>query len=337
MIVMPTQSTENIYELVFSELQSLQMMPRRLTDVSNWHEHIPFAFWLMKKLQPSVFVELGVHKGDSYSAFCQAIQAYSLPATCYGIDTWKDEEHDAGFYAESVYQEYSCYHDDHYSSFSRLVRTTFDDALRYFGDGSIDLLHINGRHRYEDMKHDFESWLPKLSNRAVVLFHDNNVKEREPSAWKYFLELSQQYPGRTFSFMHDHGLGVLMAGKDSPAILQRMCCLAEEDAAFVRLAFSTFGRFVRKQAVEAMSLSKIEGLEAMLKALQLQIEANERDWRKTEIETYKAEFQLACRLQEKERQLEKASGANMVLMNSKSLLITKPLRDLTDLVRRWKR
>ena len=39
--------------------------PRRLTDVSAWHEHIPFAFYAVDVLRPSLFVELGTHKGDS--------------------------------------------------------------------------------------------------------------------------------------------------------------------------------------------------------------------------------------------------------------------------------
>ena len=125
---MNSKLSYSISEMVFGELESLQVVPKRLTEITSWHGHIPFAFWLVKKLEPSIFVELGVHKGDSYSAFCQAVQLFSLNTACYGVDPWRGEGR-AGSYDEAIYQEFSGYHGDQYAGFSRLIRTTFDDAL----------------------------------------------------------------------------------------------------------------------------------------------------------------------------------------------------------------
>ena len=344
---MNTKPSTSISELVFSELQVFQIVPKHLTEINGWLGHIPFAFWLVKQLEPSVFVELGVQKGDSYSAFCQAVQLFSLNTACYGVDAWKGED-PVALCEEAICQEYSSYHDDQYASFSRLIRTTFDDALGYFADGSVDLLHINGRLGYDDVKHNFEFWLPKLSIKAVVLFHDINARERETGVWKLFHELSQQYVGRTFSFLHSHGLGVLIVGDNVPDILQRLCHLKDEEATYVRLAFSTFGRFVKAQAIESTLRSKLEELDSTNKQMVT-------DRRKTEIESYKYEIQLASALQERDRQMEEfhrqieethsalkerdrqikeVHRVNEILMRSLSMRLTRPFRALKNLVRR---
>ena len=150
-------------------------MPDYLVE-SAWLEHAPFAFWLVEAHRPRVVVELGTHLGFSYCCFCQAIERLGLDAKAFAIDSWKGDEH-AGFYGREVFEELSAYH-QRYSAFSRLVRSSFDDAVSLFEDGSIDTLHIDGRHFYDDVKHDFETWLPKLSARGIVLFHDTNVREQ---------------------------------------------------------------------------------------------------------------------------------------------------------------
>src|SRR5262245_18728740 len=127
--------------------------PDRHVAPSAWEAHAPFAFWLVDVSRPKVFVELGVHSGNSYCAFLQAIKKLRLPTQCYGIDTWTGDEH-TGFYGNEVFVELSEYHDARYSQLSSLIRRTFDDSLTYFEDRSIDLLHIDGLHTYDAAKHD---------------------------------------------------------------------------------------------------------------------------------------------------------------------------------------
>lgn len=192
----------------------LLLNPNRLCpDTPAWTGHIPFAGWLITALKPSVFVELGTHKGVSYSAFCQAVIENDLSTKCYAVDTWMGDEH-AHSYDESVYVEYSLYHQNHFAAFSQLLRMTFDEALPYFSDKSIDLLHIDGLHTYDAVKHDFETWLPKMSTKGIILFHDINVRECNFGVWKLWEELSLQYP--SVEFNHSYGLGMLVVGQDIP-------------------------------------------------------------------------------------------------------------------------
>ena len=188
-------------------------VPDRLQVVSAWYEHVPFAFYLTEVAQPKCLVELGTHNGVSFLAFCQAVQTLSLDTKTFAIDTWEGDEM-AGYYGPEVFDELRTYHDSRYAKFSSLLRMTFDKGVDYFSDGSIDLLHIDGLHTYEAVKHDFENWYKKLTPNAIVIFHDTNVRENDFGVWRYWEELKQKYT--SFEFFHGHGLGVLTLADNFP-------------------------------------------------------------------------------------------------------------------------
>jgi O-antigen biosynthesis protein len=219
--------------------------PRHLVT-SAWLEHAPFAFWLAQALRPRVLVEQGTYFGFSYLAFCQAVQQLGLSTRCYAIDTWEGDNH-ARFNGNEVFEGLNAINEQHYASFSRLMRLRFDQALPYFPDGQIDLLHIDGRHKYEDVLQDFTTWLPKLSGRAVVLFHDTNVREREFGVWKLWNDLSAKHP--SFEFIHGHGLGVLGIGSSLPEEIRPLFECDPDTTAAVRAAYARLGATISSQAV----------------------------------------------------------------------------------------
>ena len=196
---------------------SLAITPARRTDVVSWHGHLPFAFFCIDHVKPRVFVELGTHRGDSYSAFCQRIAELGLDTACYAVDTWQGDDQ-AGYYDDAIYREFKAYHDINYANFSKLLRMTFDEAVSQFAEGSIDLLHIDGLHTYEAVAHDFMTWLPKMSERGIVLFHDTQVRTDDFGVWRFWEEVSAKYPH--FAFEHSNGLGVLAVGSIIPEAIE---------------------------------------------------------------------------------------------------------------------
>jgi hypothetical protein len=187
-------------------LEAASFSPRSL-EPSAWLGHLPFAGWVIQEVSPNIFVELGTYFGSSYFSFCQSVAEAGLATECYAVDTWKGDAH-AGQYGNEVYERVLAHQLEHYAGFSRLLRLAFDEAATHFPDGSIGLLHIDGLHTYEAVRHDFETWLPKLTPGAIVMFHDTNVREKDFGVWKLWEELQVRYPNN-LEFLHSHGLGVL--------------------------------------------------------------------------------------------------------------------------------
>lgn len=176
------------------------------TSGLNWIGHIPFAFWVMEALMPKVFVEIGAGKGESFFAFCQAADTLRIAAKAFLVVD-RAEAYDA---SGAEFDDILEYNNSTYSAFSQVVQGSSRRVVQNFGDGTVDLLHIRGDVDPENVDRAFEDWLPKLSERAVVILSDTNTCEKSIGTPKLFENLQSQYP--TFEFVHDLGLGVIGVG-----------------------------------------------------------------------------------------------------------------------------
>jgi hypothetical protein len=244
------------------------MAPQRLTPFSAWHEHIPFAMFLVDILRPQTIVELGTQYGDSYCAFCQAVKKLHLSTRCYAVDTWQGDPH-AGFYGTDVFADLRQHHDPLYGGFSRLVQSTFDEAATHFADHTVDLLHIDGYHTYDAVRHDFHTWVSKLSPEGIVLFHDTNVHERDFGVWRFWREVRDTYT--SFEFLHGHGLGVLAVDKIRSDALHALFQATDAEAVAIRDYFFQLGhRFTEHQTVQHQE-AQLAGLQASIQHQEAQL------------------------------------------------------------------
>jgi predicted O-methyltransferase YrrM len=184
-------------------------------NITPWSTNRRFACDLVAFLEPENIVELGSHYGCSLFCFAQVVKDKKLPTKIYGIDTWQGDEQ-AGFYGEEIIRRVKNIQKQQFAGQKiTLIREFFRDALPRFTDKSIELIHIDGLHTYEAVKDDFETWLPKLGEEGVILFHDiaGEAKKKRYGSVRHWAELKKQYP--SLEMTHNWGLGILFPKGDS--------------------------------------------------------------------------------------------------------------------------
>ena len=326
--------------------------PDRLTDARSWHGHIPFAFWVIGAVEPRMVVELGTQKGDSFAALCQRVKEIGLDTACYAIGTWAGEGF-SGPDGGSVYTEASEYFGYHFEGISTLLRMHLQDAIENFDDGSIDLLHLDGFRTYEAVSEDFAKWLPKMSSKGIVMFHDIAVRERGFGVWRLWEELAQKYP--SVSFSHSNGLGVAAVGQVVPEAFDALVRDFSSEPTVVAGVFETAGRLcelksetqAKQRELEntrrdySQQLANLEAHRNLLLDRTYQMERQLRE-QEEEIAQIGAELRRATDELASQRSLAKLATARFAevaaqrdeILSSEAWRATAPVRRAAHLVKR---
>lgn len=179
---------------------------------SPWAGHKRFAYDYIRFMEPSVIVELGSYYGCSAFAFLQAVKDGKTGSKFYAIDTWQGDDFTKNDYKEDIYTQYKRINDSCFADVdSVMVRSTFDEACPEFADESIDLLHIDGSHAYDDVKHDYLTWKDKVRPDGVIFFHDVGMDllfGEEMGSHIFWEELKASEPF-TMEMPFSNGLGIL--------------------------------------------------------------------------------------------------------------------------------
>ncbi|MCX4321662.1 MAG: class I SAM-dependent methyltransferase, partial [Lachnospiraceae bacterium] len=173
-----------------------------------WEGHRDFAYDLLNFVKPRKIIELGSQYGCSLFAFCQSVKDNGLNTQINAVDYWKGDI-GAENTGEEVYEIVKQTIKKLFQNVDiHLYQMDFDSALDSFEDSSIDILHIDGGHRYEDVEHDLSTWVGKLKENGIILFHDvfSHIDSGSCEHWE---QIKKKYPASYFEFKHSCGLGIL--------------------------------------------------------------------------------------------------------------------------------
>lgn len=222
--------------------------PDYMSTSESWHGHMPFGLALIDIIRPSRVVELGVYYGDSFFTWCQAIRFLLLNTSCTvtGIDTFQGDESMGEYDGDGARTIVVSRAQSFYPDFTTIIHNTFDASIDRFANESIDLLHHDGCHNYDAVKHDFESWLPKLSHKGIWIMHDTEPSHLETGqvidgASIFWRELVERFPHQTFSFPHAHGLGLLYPHDPPSTTIEILTHMQHDQAARVQHFFALLG------------------------------------------------------------------------------------------------
>lgn len=222
--------------MILADLPSRHFEPR-IYGVGAWTHHLHFGYDLVAVLKPGNLVELGVDRGESYFAFCQSAAENNTGTRCFGVDTWRGDQH-AGGYDDTTFAQVSEHNRANYEAFSTLIRASFGDALEKFEADSIDLLHVDGLHTESAVRHDLDSWMPRVRPGGIILLHDVDVRSRDFGVWKVWEALRER--GRSWTFHDGPGLGVWQKppSEKLPGFLEQLLAPPDEGNAALAKYYS---------------------------------------------------------------------------------------------------
>ena len=140
-----------------------------------WAGHILYIYKQLPIWKPKTIVELGVYLGHSLATMAESCEDHNLGTKLYGIDHFVGDDHSGKFGSDIESIATNCL--SKYPSVT-LIKKTFNEALKDW-KGDIDLLHIDGRHYYEDIKEDFTNWSKFVPIGGHIILHDTQVTERD--------------------------------------------------------------------------------------------------------------------------------------------------------------
>lgn len=248
--------------------------PRHLA-ASPMLGQIPFLFWLVETIRPRTVVQFGIGDGVVYMALCQVSERFGDSTVCTGLQM-------NGPLMPSALREQ---HDAQYSDFSVLLCEDPGGDPRSFGS-EIDLLVLNQALDPEILASFQSSWLPRLSDRSVVVIcHPEGTAPNETTHQNLFPDKERMILRGPVS-PGGYAVEAVLYGKDQPERLVTMAAQRPGKPAYLaaRQVFNRLGQGI-EATLEARSfqqerstlLTSLQAAEAALKTHETKLIAQQAE------------------------------------------------------------
>jgi len=126
---------------------------------------------LLARRRPRVVVEIGTFRGGSLYAFCKVADPHAtvitidLPGGLFGGGYDERELEAMRSYGRSTQSVHFLARDSQQDS-------TRDTVVEVLGGRPVDFVFIDGDHRYDGIRRDFELYSPLVGENGLIAFHD---------------------------------------------------------------------------------------------------------------------------------------------------------------------
>lgn len=157
--------------------------------VSQNYYEISTLCEILNTLNPKTVLEVGVEKGGSFNIWSEFSDK---DATLIGIDTEITPE----IIENNIMKNIPDTKNVKFIGGDSTKRETVEEVKKILGNREIDFLFIDGDHKYESIKLDFENYSPFVGTGGIIAFHDIDGsfnKEETNGVRKYWNEIKDKY------------------------------------------------------------------------------------------------------------------------------------------------
>jgi glycosyltransferase involved in cell wall biosynthesis/predicted O-methyltransferase YrrM len=176
----------NIYNII------QQLKPEKSKEIFGWfsYKHL-YDFFVEQSSNESIIVEIGSFFGKSTNYLLEKVKKSKKNINVVAIDTFQGSENEQ-YHLDIVSQ----YDGDIYQPFTEnvdierltILKEKSEDACKYFGNGTIDFLMIDGDHSYDGVTNDISNYFYKVKPGGYISGDDYNVFDSTTKAVNdYFL------------------------------------------------------------------------------------------------------------------------------------------------------